>query len=182
MWFPPLFTSPPAGALAWAIKHRKGIVVAIAALVLAVLIWCHGAAHVQAKWDKDKKDQALAAAQVAQKQAEASVQVVTKYVDRVQLVQGKTKEIIKEVPVYVPASADADCVINRGFVWLHDAAAANFFPIAAGVADAAPSGIALSAVAETVADNYGSCHENAEQLKALQAWVSEMITTSHLGR
>ena len=33
---------------------------------------------------------------------------------------------------------------------------------------------ALSAVAGTVAANYQTCHENAEQLRALQGWVSEM--------
>ena len=33
---------------------------------------------------------------------------------------------------------------------------------------------ALSAVAGTVAANYQTCHENAEQLRALQAWVKEM--------
>lgn len=41
-------------------------------------------------------------------------------------------------------------------------------------ADAAASGIALSAVGGTVAANCQTCHENAEQLKALQAWVSEI--------
>ena len=42
------------------------------------------------------------------------------------------------------------------------------------VGDAAAAGIALSAVAGTVAANYQTCHENAEQLRALQAWVKEM--------
>ena len=36
------------------------------------------------------------------------------------------------------------------------------------------AGIALSTVAGTVAANYQTCHENAEQLRALQAWVKEM--------
>jgi len=40
--------------------------------------------------------------------------------------------------------------------------------------DAAAASIALSAVAGTVAANYQTCHENAEQLRALQAWVREM--------
>lgn len=45
-------------------------------------------------------------------------------------------------------------------------------------ADAVAAGIALSAVAGTVAANYQTCHENAEQLRALQAWVSEMASTT----
>ena len=43
-------------------------------------------------------------------------------------------------------------------------------------ADAAAAGIALSTVAGTVAANYQPCHENAEQLRALQTWVREMAS------
>jgi hypothetical protein len=75
----------------------------------------------------------------------------------------------------VPVQADAACTINRGFVRLHDAAAAGELPEPARDADAAAAGIALSAVAGTVAANYQTCHENAEQLRALQAWVREML-------
>lgn len=45
-------------------------------------------------------------------------------------------------------------------------------------ADAASAGIALSAVAGTVAANYQICCENAEQLRALQAWVRETNESS----
>jgi hypothetical protein len=98
----------------------------------------------------------------------------SEYVDHVRVVRAKGDTIIKEVPVYVPVHADVACTINRGFVRLHDAAAAGELPEPARDADAAPAGLALSAVAGTVAANYQTCHENAEQLKALQAWVGEM--------
>ena len=105
-----------------------------------------------------------------QRQAEATVQVVTQYVDRVKIVRETGATIVKEVPVYVSPEADAACALPRGFVRLHDAAAAGRSPEPAGSSDAAPAGIALSTVAGTVADNYERCHENAEQLIALQAW------------
>ena len=107
-------------------------------------------------------------------EAQATVKVVTQYVDRVRVVREKGETIIKEVPVYVPVQADAACSINRGFVRLHDAAATGELPEPARDADATAAGIALSAVAGTVAANYQSCHENAEQLRALQEWVGEM--------
>ena len=53
-------------------------------------------------------------------------------------------------------------------------AIANDVPEPARDADAAAAGIALSAVAGTVAANYQACHENAEQLRALHAWVREV--------
>lgn len=136
--------------------------------------WIKGASHVQAAWDAEQQAMAIAAAQQRARQAETTVKVVTEYIDRVQIVQGKTRTIIKEVPVYVPAQADADCRINTGFVRLHDAAATNTIPAAPGNPDAAPAGVALSTVAATVAGNYGTCHETAEKLMALQAWIKEM--------
>lgn len=106
-------------------------------------------------------------------QARRDVQVVTQYVDRVRVVREKGDAIIKEVPVYVDREADRACVVPVGFVRLHDAAAANVPVGDPGGTDAAPAGVALSAVAATVADNYTTCHENAEQLIALQARVRD---------
>ena len=149
---------------------------AIAALAVALtgLGWVKGAGHVQSQWDAAVHQQTLQIAAVRQRQAEATVQVVTRYVDRVRVVREKGDTIIKEVPIYVPVQADAACTINRGFVRLHDAAAAGELPEPARDTDAAAAGVALSAVAGTVAANYQTCHENAEQLRALQAWVSEI--------
>ncbi|HEJ2438996.1 TPA: hypothetical protein SLZ45_000437 [Burkholderia multivorans] len=106
--------------------------------------------------------------------ARRDVKVVTQYVDRVQVVREKGDTIVKEVPVYVDREADRACVVPVGFVRVHDAAAANVPVGDPGSADAAPSGVALSAVAATVAGNYTTCHENAEQLIALQARVHDI--------
>jgi hypothetical protein len=88
-----------------------------------------------------------------------------------------TRTLIQKVPSYVPAAADADCVVSRGFVQLHDAAAQGL-PAPAGGPDPAPSGVPLSAVAETVVANYGVAYDwRAEALtwrdwyvKQAQAW------------
>lgn len=149
---------------------------AIAALAVALIGfgWIKGAGHVQAKWDAVASQQTLQVAAIRERQAEATIQVVTQYVDRVRVVRERGDTIIKEVPVYVLVQADAACTINRGFVRLHDTAAAGELPEPARDADAAAAGIALSAVAGTVAANYQTCHENAEQLRALQAWIAEV--------
>lgn len=149
---------------------------ALAALGIALVGfgWIKGAGHVQAQWDAAIQKQTLQAAVIRERQAQATVKVVTQYVDRVRVVRAKGDTIIQKVPVYVPVQADAACTINRGFVRLHDAAAAGELPEPARDTDAAPAGLALSAVAGTVAANYRTCHENAEQLRALQAWIGEM--------
>ena len=153
---------------------------ALAALGLALVGfgWVKGAGHVQAQWDAAVQQQALQATAVREEQAQATVEVITEYVDRIRVVREKGDTIIKEVPVYVPVQADAACTINRGFVRLHDAAAAGALPEPARDTDAAAADIALSAVAGTVATNYQTCHETAEQLRALQTWVREMASTT----
>ena len=149
-------------------------------LALAVLCitlfgfgWLKGASHVQAQWDAATAAQQQALAQAQMRQAEATVQVVTQYVDRIQIVREKGDTLIQEIPVYVPIQADAACTVHRGLVSLHDAAAAGELPTAPGDADAPAEGLALSAVAATVVTNYQTCHENAEQLKALQDWIRQ---------
>ncbi|SPK73050.1 putative phage related protein exported protein [Cupriavidus taiwanensis] len=101
---------------------------------------------------------------------EGSIVTVTRYVDRIRTIEVKGDTIIKEIPRYVPAHADAACTVPVGFVRLHDAAATGtVLHPGPGDTDAGPSGLALSAVTGTVADNYTTCHRNAEQLSALQA-------------
>ena len=150
------------------------------ALLAAALIgfgWIKGASHVQTRWDAAVQQQSLQTAAIRERQAQATVKVVTEYLDRVRIVREKGETIIMEVPVYVPVQADAACTINRGFVRLHDASAAGELPEPARDADAAAAGLALSAVARAVTANYQTCHENAEQLSALQAWAREMAAT-----
>jgi len=148
---------------------------ALAALGIALLGfgWLTGASHVQAQWDAATAKQQQAQAQSQIRQAEATVQVVTQYVDRIQVVREKGDTLIQEIPIYVPVQADAACTVHRGFVSLHDAAAAGELPQSARDADAPAEGLALSAVAATVVTNYQTCHENAEQLKALQDWIRQ---------
>jgi len=135
--------------------------------------WLKGAGHVQAQWDAATAAQQQAQAQAQIQQAEATVQVVTQYVDRIQVVREKGDTLIQEIPVYVPIQADAACTVHGGFVSLHDAAAAGELPTAPRDADAPAEGLALSAVAAAVVSNYQTCHENAEQLKALQDWIRQ---------
>lgn len=114
----------------------------------------------------------LAAARTTIAQQKTTERVVTQYVDRVRIVRERAQTIVKEVPVYVPLEADAACRINRGFVWLHDAAARNLPPApGTGAADAPAPGVTLSSVARTVTGNYATCHETREQLTGLQSWV-----------
>ena len=100
-------------------------------------------------------------------QAVVSDKTVTQYVDRVQIVQGKSRTIIKEIPIYVQDTG----TLSSGFRVWHDSAIYNELPDPARIADA-PT-VAVETVAETIGANYGICHQNKETLTALQDWVRE---------
>jgi hypothetical protein len=153
----------------------RWLALAVLAAALLSFGWVKGAAHVQGQWDAEKQTVLVKTVTVQAKQAEASVQVITKYVDRVKVIHEKAQIITKEIPVYVTPKADAGCTVPVGFAILHDAAASGSpLPGPSGGPHDSPSGIALSAVASTVTDNYALCRSTAEQLTGLQNWVKSM--------
>ncbi len=101
------------------------------------------------------------------KQAVVSDKTVTEYVDRVQIVQGKSREIIKEVKVYVQDT----CTLSAGWRMLHDSAVNNELPSASRVAD--EEAVGLEAATKTILENYQACNINSETLSSLQQWVRD---------
>lgn len=143
---------------------------AIALIAVAVFLggYFKGRAVVQEKWDAAKLEAQLHEAKVAEQRANVTTKVVTKYVDRVKVVKEQADEIVVEVPKYI--GSDEYC--PSGVRLLHDAAVNQVrVPDAARNADASP--VPAQDVAATVAENYGTCHQTAEQLKSLQDWIRE---------
>jgi hypothetical protein len=101
------------------------------------------------------------------KQAVVSDQTVTRYVDRVQIVQGKSRTIIKEIPIYVKDT----CTLSADWRMLHDSAVYNELPDTTRNSDERT--VTATDALETVATNYGLCYENSQTLQALQSWVRE---------
>jgi len=122
-------------------------------------------------WQLKVKEMETAIAKQELAAAEVTHEVITQYVDRVKIVEGKTHEIIKKVPVYITKESDDKCTINNGFVSLHDHASKNEVPEPSGSVNEDSSEIKLSTVAETVSQNYGTYYQVVEQLKALQSWI-----------
>ena len=101
------------------------------------------------------------------KQAEVSDKIITKYVDRVKIVQGKSREIIKEVKVYVQDT----CTLSADWRLWHNNAVYN--AVSDTTRDFDEGTVAPQAARERVAANYGICHENSATLISLQDWVRE---------
>ncbi|MFA1753935.1 hypothetical protein [Xanthomonas campestris] len=150
---------------------RVIILLALIAALVGGCVWQEQRVSAAQK-DRDVALQAKRKAEAERDSAKASTTVVTEYVDRVQIVREAGATITREIPIYVTQKADAACAIPAGFVRLHDAAATGS-PAGppTGDPDAPATGITLSAIAGTVADNYTSCHATAAQLSALQEWI-----------
>ena len=101
------------------------------------------------------------------KQAVVSDKTVTEYVDRVQIVQGKSRTIIKEIPIYVKDT----CTLSADWRLLHNNAVNN--AVSDTTRNSDEGTVTATDALETVAANYGICHENSQTLQALQSWVRE---------
>ena len=100
------------------------------------------------------------------KQAEVSDKIVTKYVDRIKIVK---KNVIREVKVYV--KDDANIMLSPNFRLFHDSSANNEIPSRTSNPDG--KAVTVEDLANTIAGNYGNCHENSATLISLQDWVRE---------
>jgi hypothetical protein len=146
-------------------------VVSIAILVFGV--YMEGGISNQEKWEARVAETKLEMSKKETASAEVTTKVVTKYINKVQIVKEKGDEIIKQVPVYISKDADAKCDVPTGFVVLHDSASRNEVPDPTRKVDGTTSEVKISGVAETVIDNYTTYYQVAEQLRSLQEWIKE---------
>jgi len=114
--------------------------------------------------------QRVAVAEQQSKDANVALEKKTK--EKVQVIKETVyvnKTIIKET---AGRQIDSQCVLPRSAVSLHNSASANQVSRGPESADGTPSAVKASELLETVVDNYGACHENAEKLRGWQEWYS----------
>lgn len=145
----------------------------LSVVVLSFGLYLEGGISNEDKWQAKVKEMQAEIAQTEKAGAEASVKIVTKYIDRVQIVKEKGDVLVQKVPEFISKESDAKCVIPNGFVLLHDSAAKGEVPDTSRGSNEATSGVALSTVGKTVTENYTTYHQVAEQLRSLQEWVAE---------
>lgn len=145
--------------------------------LLVLAGWLDGYRRGELKLYDYLAEQARAAVPVIVKQGAVTERVVFKYRTRVRVIYQQGETITKEIPVYVPPSADP--VLGLGWLRFHDAAAGAVPPPPAGVDVAAPA-IAASTALRGIVGNYYACHATAAQLVALQSWIREQYATMNL--
>lgn len=151
--------------IAWLNPGRWMLYAALAAaLVVGYFAW---ADHIGDVREGQVRAQYAKQAQEADdKRAAVAVPVAAKQEAEQKKIRTVFKTIIKEVPTYVSIN---DCPMSPGFRVFHDAAAHGELPDPARIADAAA--VPAPDLANTVADNYQTCHANSARLTGLQDWV-----------
>ena len=130
--------------------------------------------YVGHQWgDSACKDAIIAATtqaiSIAERQTVVTDKIVTKYVDRIKTVRGKTEIIIKEIPTYV--KTDNNITLPGSFRVWHDAASQNEIPDPTLINDART--VTAPDIAATIGYNYEAFYQNKEQLDALQQWIRD---------
>lgn len=139
--------------------------------LLAGFAYLQGRRHEQDSQLRDQMDSVLRVVRIERAQQAISNQVATAYEQGRAADRIVYRTIEREVTRYVANPDHAVCELDRGWVQLHDAAALSRVPDAAGIADAAPSGLTSDDAIGTIVDNYGACQDNARRLADLQGWV-----------
>jgi hypothetical protein len=128
-----------------------------------------GRADMAQEWELQSEQQGRQMAQLLAKKTEIKTEIITKYHDRITVVTEKANEIVREVPVLVSAAER----VSPGFVCVADRGALNA-PGAPCVLDAQSGGAGADRAAEVIIRNYGRYHKLAEQVIALQEYVSRV--------
>lgn len=143
--------------------------------------WVKGTGHIQDAWD-------LAAAKAETDSLNEIIRVQVAGNKRVKELQNEKarlaahREVVHDkVPVYIPAAADRACVLPVGFVWVLDEArlGVSVSRDSTGAANA-PSGIALSAATDVIADNYNRFNQMKAQCQQLIDWYNNDVRGKHV--
>lgn len=159
-------------ALPWWVKP-----LAVTFVIVSWSGFCYvkGIQRVEARWEAEQLASKLTQA-IEYKRVETVLErVVYQYVPQIRVIEKQGREIVKKVPVYVPQEASDRCVINNGFVWLHEKARSGLsIPHdPARIADPAP-GIGLADVGKTITVNYTKFRKMKTQCQALLEIVSSL--------
>lgn len=146
-------------------------------LLIAVFISFYISFNLGKTEEREEWEHKFALAEIQIKTLEAKAPVineviVTKFVDKIKYVDKVKVQTVKE---FITVENDKACVINNGFVKIHDGAAAAV-PVSPAASDAEASDVPLSNVAEVVKENYATHQKTKIQLEALQQWIRDQQT------
>lgn len=158
------FIASAPGAIIRFLKSPVGKVVGTFILVFLLLLAVYHEGRKSGKADADAAHSAQQQAakdrvkELGAQSEKITADVSSRHDKAVTEIRWRTRYLTKEVPIYVTAEDDANCVVPDGFVSLYNAAAEGgdpALPEPPGGPGQSDSGVPLSAVAETDLHNLG---------------------------
>lgn len=145
-----------------------------AALIIGVFFYGYmkGSAYAEAELQRFAAKASTQVAELEKKNAEISNNVVTEYVDRTNTIREKEYVYIDTAKNIVPSQS----VMSNGWVFTHDSSATASDADPTRASDASPSGITDTTALVGIITNYSRCQQNAQQLIALQKWITDNKT------
>jgi hypothetical protein len=139
------------------------------ALIAGVFFYGYmkGSAHAEAELARFSAKANAKIAALEKKNAEISNNVVTEYIDRVEVIREKEYVYRDLGKNNVPGQYN----LSNGWVYTHDVSASASDADPARASDATSSGIKDNTALLTIISNYANCQANAEQLRQLQPWI-----------
>ena len=145
----------------------------VGVVLLVVGSYLFGSHGTEMAWRERVRELEAKVKVAEEKSQQVNTVIETKIVEKIKVVKENVyvnREIIKEV---AGKQLDAQCTLPKSTISLHDSASRNEVPERAAATDGTPSGVEASRLLDTVVENYGACHENAEKLKMWQEWYRE---------
>lgn len=145
-----------------------------AALIIGVFFYGYmkGSAYAEAELQRFAAKASTQVAELEKKNAEISNNVVTEYVDRTNTIREKEYVYIDTAKNIVPSRS----VMSNGWVFTHDSSATASDADPTRASDASSSGITDTTALVGIITNYSRCQQNAQQLIALQKWITDNKT------
>lgn len=145
-----------------------------AALIIGVFFYGYmkGSAYAEAELQRFAAKASQQVADLEKKNAEISNNVVTEYVDRTNTIREKEYVYIDTAKNVVPSQS----VMSNGWVFTHDSSATARDADPTRASDATSSGITDTTALVGIITNYSRCQQNAQQLIALQKWITDNKT------
>ena len=143
------------------------------AFIALAIVSAGGAGYVKGSGDATNKAQEQViesltkAVKLEQELADAKENVITEYVDRIQIVKERDIIYANTATTSVPSQFN----VSNGWLYLHDTAAKAGDADRARASDASASDVKDNQALATVVSNYSICLQNAQQLTSLQQWI-----------
>lgn len=142
------------------------LVKVVATLGLVIAIFGEGYVFANKRFQAAVKEYEEKIAVAEQKSKETNEKIKTVVVEKVKIIKETTNENKTAINKYVTD----ECQLSNAAIILHDSASQNVVPPSTISSTRGTSKVKVPELLTTVTDNYGTCYETREKLKAWQDW------------